>query len=171
MYFNNILKTFRIPYYIYKNYYNMNRAYSGFQIFQKKAIEPLIDRIEDDYIYQNESMIFQYECMNNGFDYIKTLALHIHQTINKLTLHDEDVTTMIQWRGLVKYSQPTEITILPCIATIHKLKANKSLSEKIGFTIDSVLAFCFGNGSNWAMHIAEWWEKDLKSLIGDDDEK
>ena len=160
-----------IPIYAYKNYYNMNRAYSGFQIFQKKAIEPLIDRIEDDYIYQNESIIFQYECMNNDFDYTKTLALHIHQPINKLTLYDEEVITMFQWRGLVKYSQPTEISILPCILAIHKLKANKDFSKKIGFTIDSVLAFCFGNDSNWAMHIAEWWKKDLKSLIGDDDEK
>ena len=124
------------PTYTYTNYYNRNRAFSGFQIFQKKAIQTLIDRLEDDFLYRNEDMIFQSECIANGFDYVKTFAMHIHQILNGTWTFNWDSTYMMQWRGFVKYTQPTPLNIMHCILPIRNLK------EKIGLTLESVLEFC-----------------------------
>lgn len=87
-----------------------NRAFSGFQIFRKSAIESILDKIEDDYIYRNEDMIFQAECLKNGYRYEKTWAMHIHQTTNKEWTFDKQEATKMQVFGLIKYTEPTKIT-------------------------------------------------------------
>ena len=102
--------------YTYDPYYFHPRAYSGFQIIKKEAIQHGIDVIEDDYLYRNEDMIFQNICENAGFEYVKTLAMHIHQltTTKKWTFERFDTYDM-QWRGLVKYTTPTDITVQACV--------------------------------------------------------
>ncbi|GAG16264.1 unnamed protein product, partial [marine sediment metagenome] len=86
------------------------RGYAGFQLFQKKAIANILDRIEDDYVQSNEDVIFQNVCEKEGFKYIKSFAMHIHQVIGGVRRRlDERTIQERQWRGLVKYSSPTHI--------------------------------------------------------------
>lgn len=144
------------PSYSYVNYYSRKRAFSGFQIFQKKVIIELIDKIEDDYLYRNEDYIFQSECLEKGFDYVKTYAMHIHQVIDPKWTYDRDSTNMMQWRGIVKYSNPNPINILACILPIRDLK--ERLEE---VTLESVLEFCWIHNAKWAEHIIHWWDKEL----------
>ncbi len=98
--------------YTYDPYYFTSRAYSGFQLIRKSAVEPIIDIIEDDFIYRNEDIIFQNICKENSYSYIKTLAMHIHQTTTtkKWTFSRKEAYDM-QWRGIVKYTSPTDITV------------------------------------------------------------
>ncbi len=155
-------ETIWFPSYTYTNYYNRNRAFSGFQIFQKKAVIDLINKIEDDYLYRNEDIIFQSECLEKGFDYIKTYAMHIHQVIDPKWTFDRNSTNMMQWQGIVKYSNPNDINILACILPIRTLK------DRIGLTIESVLEFCWKHNARWAEHVIHWWDKELNP---EDDKK
>lgn len=126
-----------IPIYTFDNYYNHNRAYSGFQIFQKKAIQSIIDKIEDDYIYRNEDLIFQYECIMNQFEYHKTLAMHIHQTFNKKWTFPEHKANLMQVKGLIKYTEPLpQITKEVFLNVLTYLKSNKIIN------IYKILKFC-----------------------------
>ena len=102
--------------YTYDPYYFHPRSYSGFQIIKKEAIKEGIELIEDDYLYRNEDMIFQNICETAGFEYVKTLAMHIHQitTTKKWTFERFDTYDM-QWKGLIKYTTPTEITVQACV--------------------------------------------------------
>jgi len=106
--------------YTYDPYYFSARAYSGFQIIRKEAIQKGIDIIEDDYLYRNEDMIFQNICEQAGFEYVKTLAMHIHQltTTKKWTFERFDTYDM-QWRGLVKYTTPTDVTVQACLDALR----------------------------------------------------
>ena len=90
-----------------KPFYYYDRSFSGFQIFRKAAIEKFIEKIEDDYIYRNEDLIFQWACMDAGFEYHKTYAMHIHQTTNKEWTFDKWEATKMQVFGLIKYTRPT----------------------------------------------------------------
>jgi len=97
------------------------RSFSGYQLIRKKAIESILDKIEDDFIYRNEDIIFQNICENNGFKYIKPLMpLHIHTTskINhKWTPQGvecenaEAITYDMQSKGIIKYCSPNDITM------------------------------------------------------------
>ena len=146
------------PQYTYTNYYNRNRSFSGLQLFQKKSIEPLLERIEDDFIYRNEDIIFQSECFKNKYKYVKTFAIHIHQTINKnWTFNDLD-TNIMQWKGIVKYTIPNEINLLSVILPLKKIKHLYNLM------LMSVLDFCWCNNPNWAVQIIKYWDHDLSIL-------
>lgn len=89
----------------YYNYFKESRAYSGFQLIRKKAIESILDKIEDDYVYRNEDLIFQNVCNANGYGYAKTRIKHLHQVSKngKNTFSEKEIHDM-QWKGLVKYS-------------------------------------------------------------------
>lgn len=126
-----------IPSYTYDNYYNIDRAFSGFQIFQKKAVQSIIDKIEDDYIYRNEDLIFQYECLMNGYIYKKTLGMHIHQIFNKKWTFPEAEANLMQVKGLIKYTEP-----LPRITKEVFLNVLKHLKSHKIITIYEILKFC-----------------------------
>lgn len=97
------------------------RSFSGYQLIRKKAIESILDKIEDDFIYRNEDIIFQNICENNGFKYVKPIMpLHIHTTskVNqKWTPQGEEtpdakaITYDMQSRGIVKYCIPDKVSI------------------------------------------------------------
>lgn len=142
------------------DYYYRNRAFSGFQIMRKKAIMSLVERLEDDYLYRNEDMIFHYECVKNGYEYVKTWAIHIHQNINKIWTRDHQETHDMQYRGFVKYTEPNELTITPCIAALKQLKKLHK------YSIYEPLEFCYKHNANWASEIAKWWDRDLNMVEG-----
>jgi len=137
------------------DYYYRNRAFSGLQLIRKKAIMSLVERLEDDYLYRNEDMIFHYECIKNGYKYAKTWAMHIHQNINHVWTRNHEETHDMQYRGFVKYTEPNEITITPCIAALKQLKHVHK------YQIYNPLEFCYEHNSNWAFHVAKWWDKEM----------
>ena len=131
------------------------RAYSGFQLIQKESIRNIIDEIEDDFIYRNEDLIFQSRCKQNGFEYKKVLAYHIHQLIKtQYTFNDKDIAFM-QWKGLVKYTQPDDITKEVCWDPI------KECLKKWGQLLIQILPFTWENNPNWGESIIEYYEKEF----------
>jgi len=120
---------------------------------RKEVIQSLIDKIEDDYLYRNEDMIFQSECLNNGFEYKKTWAMHIHQTKNQKWTKDWKETYEMQWKGFVKYTNPNEINKIPCLLSLKMLKL------QYGLQIKDVIIFCQQYNPNWAPIICEEWDK------------
>jgi hypothetical protein len=135
------------------DYYDRNRSFSGLQIIRKEAIMSLVDRLEDDYLYRNEDMIFHAECVKNGFEYQKTWAMHIHQITNTKWTFEHEATHHMQFRGFVKYTKPNEITITPCLAALGLLK------RKYKYKIYAALEFCYKWNSNWAECIVEKWDE------------
>jgi len=142
-----------IPCYTYDNYKERSRSFSGFQLMRKEVIQSLIDKIEDDYLYRNEDMIFQSECLNNGFEYKKTWSMHVHQTKNQKWTKDWKETHMMQWKGFVKYTNPNEINKIPCLLSLKMLKL------QYGLQIKDVIIFCQQYNPNWAPIICEEWDK------------
>ena len=104
---------------VYPYYYYRQRAFSGYQLIRKKAIESILNVIEDDYIYRNEDIIFQNVCENNGYRYVKSFAMHVHTNSKlnqKWTPQGENIsdaraiTFDMQIKGIVKYCTPNEVT-------------------------------------------------------------
>lgn len=137
------------------NYYNFDRAFSGFQIFQKKAVQSLLDRMEDDYVQRNEDLIFQYECLINGYNYWKTMGIHIHQNIKTRWRFSLEKSNIIQVKGLIKYTEPLHrITLEPCLNALSDLK-NKGL-----INIYKIIKFCNKlNKKYWKRLILKKWDE------------
>ena len=131
----------------------VKRSYSGFQLIQKESIKDLINEIEDDFIYRNEDLIFQSRCKQNGFKYKKVYAWHIHQILENRQTFNEKETTFMQWHGLVKYTQPDEITKEVCWAPIE------ACLTKWGQVLSQILAFTWQYNPNWGELIIEKWNQ------------
>lgn len=106
---------------VYPYYYYRPRSFSGYQLIRKEALNNFFEKVEDDYIYRNEDIIFQNVCKNNGFRYIKSHGLHIHtcsNTNHKWTpqgealskLEARKLTFEMQVKGIVKYTTPDDLT-------------------------------------------------------------
>jgi len=131
------------------NYRARPRAYSGFQLIRKKAIEPILTKIEDDYIYRNEDLIFQTECMKNNYRYRKSLSSHIHQVINQKWTFNTTETNIMQIKGLIKYTQPHELIKNSLIASLKWCKIHKKIRLK------DILFFCYEHNPNWSEIVTE----------------
>ena len=143
----------QVPSYTASEYYFRDRSFSGFQLFQKKAVQPLIDRMGDDYVYRNEDMIFHAECLKNGYKYWKTWAMHVHQSLNSTWTYSDEDTHVMQYRGFIKYTEPNECTIIPCLKSIGYLK------QKYGISITSILEMCYIHSNEWGEVIMEAWDQ------------
>lgn len=103
--------------YTYDPYHFSSRAYSGLQVMYKDAVNVPID---DDYVYRNEDMIYQNICQQQGYEYCKSWAMHVHYlTTTKKWTHEREETYDMQWKGLVKYTTPTDITIQAVLDALH----------------------------------------------------
>ena len=91
--------------------------------------------------------------------------MHIHQVLNGQWTHDWDTTHTMQWKGFIKYTQPTPMNILPCILAIRNLK------ERIDLTLHSVLDFCWRVNPNWGEVVVYWWDKELNPEEDEEDER
>lgn len=150
-----LLKSYNkeIPVYNASDYYFRDRAFSGFQLFQKESIEPLLEVLEDDYIYRNEDIIFQSEIIRNEYKYIKTWAIHIHFIFNFKWSKERKDTYIMQYKGIIKYTNPmSKINIIPLL---DALRVNKNE----GFTnIYEVLLFCKKHNPLWIDIILQAWD-------------
>ena len=106
----------------YPHYYYRPRSFSGYQLFRKEAVEHFYDKIEDDYIYRNEDIIWQNVCEAKGYRYVKSSGMHVHtcSTVNhqwtpqgvEITPKEARALTFdMQVKGLVKYCVPTELAV------------------------------------------------------------
>lgn len=129
----------------YFNYYDELRSYSAFQLIYKPSIENWFNKIEDDYIYRNEDLIFQNVCEYNGFEYKKTMAMHFHYPFedDKVSFNLKDTHEM-QWKGLVKYSPL--ITPLMIDLIIGAIRHNINF---FGVKIDEIIEFTKENNDIW----------------------
>ena len=141
-----------IPPLIASDYYFRDRSFSGLQLIQRKAIMSLVERLDDDFLYRNEDMIFQAECVKNKYRYCKTWAMHIHQITNRQWTYDKEAAYRMQYRGFIKYTDPNELTIYPCIAAIKYMK------HTFNETIAGILEFCYMVNVDWAKIIIERWD-------------
>lgn len=141
-----------LPEYKASRYYFRSRSFSGLQLIQMKAIRSLVDRLEDDFLYRNEDMIFHAECVKNGYKYHKTWAMHIHQITNKKWTFDDKMTHRMQYQGFIKYTELNDLTEYPCLVTIKYMKT------KYHETLDRVLHFCYMYSNEWAERIVEMWD-------------
>lgn len=104
---------------VYPYYYYRDRSFSGYQLFRMETIKDILVRIEDDYIYRNEDIIFQNVCENAGYEYRKSFSMHIHTNskVNQMWTpqgkegkNARAKTFDMQIKGIVKYCTPSEIT-------------------------------------------------------------
>lgn len=147
---------------IFPNYHNIPRSFSGFQLFRKKAIENILDKIEDDFIFRNEDIIFQNVCQNNKYRFIKSWAFHIHYaTINHRWTpqgveceNAEAITYDMQSKGIVKYCTPNEIT-------------KKAWRAGFGGCIRYNNANIFDFINNFVKKVNPVWENAIKKVVMD----
>lgn len=132
------------------------RPYSGFQLIQKKAIEPILDKIEDDFVYRNEDIIFQSECLKNGLDYKKSWGLHVHQRLQKQWTFDYNKSHYMQVMGILKYTEPNERNKKTLIDSLIWCKYNL---KGYDFTLPRLLMFCYQHNPNWCEIIIEAWDQ------------
>jgi len=128
---------------------NKKRAFSGSQMCRKKAFKNIILKIEDDYLYRNEDIIFSELIKAEGFKYSRIFdTFHYHeavtgegrkeqnQRINGITVqqdHDinnEIITTDWQATGIIKYLQPKPYLISRVNGPILKLRNYNALNVK-----------------------------------------
>lgn len=64
--------------------HKQERAFSGSQMGRKKAFENILPKIDDDYLYRNEEIIFQELIIAEGYKYARISdTFHYHQIMNK----------------------------------------------------------------------------------------
>lgn len=107
----------------------VNRAYSGGQMGRKQAFDKVIEKIDDDYLYRNEDIIFARLIEDAGFRYGKTDETFIdHQQMIKespwlrrvkglsfdleLGPEEEIRAASTYVRGIIKYLRPDQATDL-----------------------------------------------------------
>lgn len=144
----------------YPNYVKTRRSYSGFQLFQKKAIENIISRIDDDWIFRSEDLIFQNAIEQSGYRYVKSYAMHIHQAeelqvVNNFGIQGKQKIKECQFKAYIKYAIPEEEILIPaCIVSLTDY-IRKYKMDIYEFFMDFVLKYN-----------KEWGRVLLNSLTG-----
>lgn len=99
------------------------RAYSGGQMGKKEIFKEIIPKIDDDYLYRNEDIIFNELIKQEGFKYGRVLeTYYYHQVMNKKGENEPEFervdirrfrdkkweidTFLKQVKGIIKYSRP-----------------------------------------------------------------
>lgn len=103
-----------------------SRSYSGFQIGSSSLLKEALSVVEDDYLYRNEDIVISELVSAAGGKYIKQPDLvHLHQAVSKNIENEPSVravitresdpeweknTANLQYKGLVKYLNPSSVT-------------------------------------------------------------
>ncbi len=102
-----------------------DRPYSGSQMGRKRVFDTILDRIDDDYLYRNEDLVFRELVEGAGGRYGRALdTWHYHEKTNKPGLQEPDLievslkraedpawqvrTYDSQARGIIKYTRPSK---------------------------------------------------------------
>lgn len=120
------------------DYAGVTRSLSGSQMGRKSAFQDVLPKIDDDYLYRNEDLIYSDLITRAGFRYGRVDSMfHYHQLMNKKSAwrrtfkhvdfimdksREEEVREFtMQLRGLIKYTQPTPLFIDSVIGSIRIL--------------------------------------------------
>lgn len=144
--------------YIWGKCFFEKRGYSGFQLFQKKVFLKLIKKIDDDYIYRNEDIIFKNVCESLKHKYVKTLAIHIHQTSDNRSFNREETYSM-QWKGLIKYATPDEVCLSGCLGAFAVNFHENGYSPKV------LLEFASNENKVWEKELINHYMTEIMDFI------
>jgi hypothetical protein len=117
----------------------LDRALSGAQMGRAKALQQVVSKVEDDYLYRTEDIVLAGLVTENGYRYGYTGdVFHYHQAMYKqsawlrkiksVTFHlelgrEEEVrTAMMQIKGLVKYLAPAPTRVPEIIVFMDRLQ-------------------------------------------------
>lgn len=122
------------------------RALSGSQMGRKSAFDNIISRIDDDYLYRNEDIIFSELIKAEGFKYGKIFdTYHFHQVMNKKGENQPKYKIIIrrspnkQWdirtfnmqvKGIIKYLKPRQYLIDNVNQSLRILLKHNALNIK-----------------------------------------
>ncbi len=130
------------------NVKNRSRPFSGGQMGKKIAFKNIISKINDDYLYRNEDMIFQGLVEAQGYKYGRVLDTYIfHERMNKKgeknpkfenviikRIPDKKLkirTYNMQVRGIIKYLKPNKRYLVENVnRSIKILMDNNALNLK-----------------------------------------
>ena len=129
------------------SYIKANRAYSGSQMGRKKAFNNITPKIDDDFLYRNEDIIFHELILKEGFKYGKIKnTYHYHQIsdrkglkkpvfkdiiIQKFPDKEYDIRSYtMQAKGIIKYCQPKPYLIDAVNKALKVLKNHQALNLK-----------------------------------------
>ena len=156
----------------YPNFIKVKRAYAGFQLFQKKAIEDIIYRIEDDYIFRSEDLIFQQAIEKAGYKYIKSWGMHIHeadtlQLNNNYQTQGKKRINECMFKSYIKYAEPEGNFIPWCLISLTNYIRDYRMD-----VYDFYTNFCMKYNKEWSKIILnnltggisnDQLEKDVKN--------
>ncbi len=124
------------------------RPYSGSQMGRKKAFEPFLSQIEDDYLYRNEDLVLREMVESNGGSYGRVSEIfHYHQLVNKHGMLEPDFVRVkltraqdsewrirtfdMQARGIIKYTQPNKRYLIGYVErSLGILRQHSALNSK-----------------------------------------
>jgi len=126
------------------NYPKEDRSFSGTQMGRKDAFKNILPQIDDDYLYRNEDMIYADLIKREGYKYGRDgKTFHYHQMMAKksqwqrtitnvsfnidLNAKEESRIWIMQIKGLIKYTNPTEKYLIYSVQTsISQLSEDKN---------------------------------------------
>jgi hypothetical protein len=104
------------------HYFKSERPYSGAQFGESTLLKRAVAQVEDDFLYRNEDLVIRELVIEAGGHYKKVSNLkHLHQSVTKNLENEpalkvtitrspdfswEEKTTIMQYRGLIKYTNP-----------------------------------------------------------------
>ena len=124
-----------------------SRAYSGSQMGRAVAFKNIISKINDDFLYRNEDIIFHELILAEGFKYGRVSdTFHYHQIMNlgreneprikKISIQKsrdkkrEIRTYRMQAKGIIKYLRPKSYLIKIVNESLKILKNHNALNVK-----------------------------------------
>lgn len=132
--------------------YYTKRAYSGFQTFRTEIVQHIIKKIEDDFVYRNEDIIFQNAVLIQRLKYEKSFAMYLHINEGKYIKNEKDAREM--YLGLIKYTDPHPITI-----PIVKLTMRHYHDYFKHINVQEECDFIEQNNNKWMLFLRNFLEK------------
>ena len=126
------------------DYTGVSRPYSGSQMGKKSAFDKVLPKIDDDFLYRNEDIIYaklveeaggRYGRVDETFHYhqhmlrVSPFERKVYATYRVEQSHAEELRAcMMQAKGLVKYMKPDEDMKGQVIANVQRLIEMKELT-------------------------------------------
>lgn len=151
------------------------RAFSGSQMGRKEAFKNILPKIDDDYLYRNEDLIFHELILSEGYRYGRIFdTFHYHQIMTKKGEKEGDIksvdiireknieserkTYIMQVKGIIKYLQPKPYLIKEVNDPLNILKSWDTLN------IEEFIKWVKKNNINWLKYL-DLKEKEPPTII------
>lgn len=148
-----------------ENKHKKERAYSGSQMGRTDAFKNILAKIDDDYLYRNEDIIFHELILHEGYKYGRiSNTFHYHQIMNRrgdkepkfkkvvvekeLDRDWEIKMLRMQARGIIKYLQPKPYLV--------------NNINNITIKLDNLKAFDWTEFKQWVKETNPIWLKYIR---------